>query len=54
MIASRYFQTGCVAIYEALWGCNQCILMAGIGCIVGDAELIRAVLVVVSTDQLLW
>lgn len=54
MISSRYFQSGCPAIYESLWACNQSILMAGIGCLTGDSFLIRTTLVVVSVDQLLW
>ena len=54
MITSRYLESGCIALYESLWGCNQCILLAGIGCILGDADLIRTVLIVVSVDQLLW
>jgi hypothetical protein len=29
-------------------------LLSGIGCIIGDATLIRAALVVVSADQILW
>lgn len=54
MISSRYLRHGAVAIYEALWACNQSILLAGIGCIIGDALLIRTVLVLVSLDQMLW
>jgi hypothetical protein len=54
MISSRYFESGCPAIYESLWACNQSILMAGIGCLTDDSLLIRTTLVVVSVDQLLW
>lgn len=54
MIATRFIEGGAHALYETLWACNQCILLAGIGCLVADAFLIRVALVVVSVDQLLW
>ena len=54
MIGSRFLQHGTTALYETLWACNQSILLAGIGCIVGDSFLIRSVLVLVSLDQISW
>lgn len=54
MIGSRFLESGCIALYESLWACNQCILLAGIGCLTDDAFLIRTILIVVSVDQLLW
>lgn len=54
MIGSRYYESGCPAIYESLWACNMCMLLGGIGCIMNDCFLLRTVLIVVSVDQLLW
>ena len=54
MIGSRYHENGPVAIYEALWACNQSILISGLGLIMGDPMIVRAALVVVSVDQFLW
>lgn len=54
MIASRYHENGSHAIYEVLWACNLCIIIAAIGLITHKVQLVRACLLLVSLDQLLW
>ena len=54
MVSTRYYENGNPAIYEFLWACNECMLMAAIGLYLGDEELVRVSLISVSLDQLLW
>jgi hypothetical protein len=54
MIGSRYTENGSVAIYEFLWACNQALLVGVFAMIFEDSHLLRATIVVVSVDQLLW
>jgi hypothetical protein len=41
-------------LYETLWACNQCIILAAIGCFTKDSFLIRTVLVLLGFDLLMW
>lgn len=43
-----------MAIYEFLWACNQSLLIGAISMIIQDSHLLRASIVLVSMDQLLW
>jgi len=54
MIGSRFIENGSVAIYEFLWACNQALLVGAFSMIVQDSHLLRASIVLVSIDQLLW
>jgi hypothetical protein len=54
MMTSRYIENGSVAIYEFLWACNQALLLGAVAMIVQDSHLLRASIVIVSIDQLLW
>lgn len=54
MISTRFYENGPVAIYEALWACNQTLLISAIALLTNDPFIIRAALVTISFDQLLW
>lgn len=54
MMSSRYLENGSVVIYEFLWACNQALLLGAISMITRDSNLLRATIVLVSFDQLLW
>jgi hypothetical protein len=54
MITSRFAENGSVAIYEFLWACNQALLVGAFAMVVQDSHLLRASIVLVSVDQLLW
>ncbi len=54
MIVSRYSENGSVAIYQFLWACNQALLVGAFAMILQDSHLLRATIVLVSVDQLLW
>ena len=54
MICSRFIENGSVAIYEFLWACNQALLVGAFAMISQDSHLLRASIVLVSIDQLLW
>lgn len=53
-MVSRFLENGPVALYELLWACNQCILVVAMGLLLENALLVRASLLIVSLDQLLW
>ena len=54
MIGTRYYENGSVALYEALWACNESLLISAISLIIQDAFIIRAALLLISLDQFLW
>ena len=54
MTPTRFSQNGFVAMYEMLWACNQSLLIVGISIIQGNGGLLRAGLIIASTDQILW
>lgn len=54
MMTSRFIENGSVAIYEFLWACNQALLVGTFAMIVQNSHLLRASIVLVSIDQLLW
>lgn len=54
MIGTKFYDYTITSIYETLWACNLCLMLVGISLILGHSCVVRATMIVITSDQIPW